>query len=362
MRVMLLVTDLERGGTPLRLARLARGLAEAGVEVHAGCLAPPGPVSADLEAAGVPTFACGARGPRDLQVLVRLRQIVNRIAPDLIHSTLTHANVAARLAGAVSRIPVVGSTATIEVERKEHLLLERISAGLDRAHIVNSHAVAEHVIRRFGVPRGRVYVVPPAPPAVSPHVDRAEARAALGIPEHEFVVAWVGRFDPAKRLELVIRCAEIMTRVATRFLLVGDGPERSRVEQMLRLSSARRVVHLLGWREDVAAVLAAADAFLFPSLTEGMPNAVLEAMAAGLPVVGSDIPALRELSRGGELLRLVAGEAPSSYAAALMELREDEPARRALGERAASWVRQELDPRATVAAVLRVYERVLGAK
>ena len=359
MRVILLVTDLERGGTPLRIARLARGLQAARVDVHVGCLAPPGPVGDDLAAAGIPTFACHADSPRDFVALKRLSQQVRQIDPDLIHSTLVHANVAARLVGLVQRRPVVSSTATIEVERYWHRALERVTADMDRAHIVNSATLAEHVTRVFGVPRRRVHVVPPSLDPWPRRTERAAARAALDIPEREFVVAWVGRFDPVKRLDLLVRSAEIMSAVPSRFLLVGDGPYRATLERILRLSNARRLVHLLGWREDVGAILSAADAFLFPSLTEGMPNAVLEALACGVPIVASDIPALRELSAGGERMLLVPTDKPQDFAAALLQLREDADRRRELGARGAAWARANLDPRATVQAVLQVYRRAL---
>jgi glycosyltransferase involved in cell wall biosynthesis len=355
---MLLVTDFERGGTPHRIARLARGLREAGVDVFAGCLAPPGPVSTDLKAAGVPTFACDAQDARDFLALKRLSQHVRRIRPDLIHSTLTHANVAARLVGVIQRIPIVGSTATIEVERPWHRAIERATAGIDRAHIVNSQALAEHVIRVFGLPRGRVHVVPPSLDPLPERMDQAAARTALGIPPHEFVVAWVGRLDPVKRLDILIQCAAVLTAVPARFLVVGDGPDRPRLEQLLRHSGAGQRVHLLGWRTDTDAILSAADAFLFPSLTEGMPNAVLEAMACGLPVVASDIPVLRELAAGGERCLLVPGDDPRAYAAALLKLRDDPVLCVALARRAAEWAQTHLDPQQTINAVLQIYNRV----
>jgi glycosyltransferase involved in cell wall biosynthesis len=359
MRVILLVTDHQRGGSPLRLARLARGLRDAGVEVHAGCLAPPGPISVELQTAGIPTFACGAEDARDFLALARLSQHVRRIRPDLIHATLTHANVAARIVGVVQRVPVIGSTATIEIERPWHRSVERATARIDRAHIVNSQAVAEHVISAFGIARRRVHVIPPSLDPFPQLSSRAAARAALEIPEHEFVVAWVGRLDPVKRIELLIGCAEILTSIPIRFLIVGDGPHRGHVEQTLKLSSAARVVHLLGWRTDVTAILSAADAFLFPSLTEGMPNAVLEALACGLPVVGSDIPVLRELAGGEERLLLVSDNQPAAFAGVLARLHAEPDVRRALGERGATWARANLSLEATVQTAVRIYENVL---
>lgn len=358
MRVLLLVTDLERGGTPLRIARLARRLREVGVDATVGCLAPRGPVAEDLEADGVPTFGCGARNTRDVRALARLLTWVRRLRPTVLHATLTHANVAARLVGALQRIPVIGATATVEVERYWHRLLERATARFDRAHIVNSAAVADHVVRVFRLPREKVFVVPPSLDPPPCRMDRAAARAALAIPAGEFVVVWVGRFDPVKRLELVIGAAEALTDIPARFLLVGDGTDRPRVERLLRASSAANNVHLLGWHTDVGRVLSAADAFIFPSRTEGMPNAVLEAMACGVPVVASDIPILRELSGNGQMFLLVRRPTATDFAAALARLYADAALRAALSARSADWARTHLDPAATLAAVRGVYAHV----
>jgi glycosyltransferase involved in cell wall biosynthesis len=362
MRVVLLVTDLERGGTPLRLARLARGLKRLGVEVHVGCLASAGPVGAELESDAVPTFACNARGPRDLFALRRLASHLLRIQPDLVHATLTHANVAARLVGDWLRIPVVTSTATIEVERRWHLTVERCTAALDRGHIVNSRALADHVATNFAVPRERIYVVPPSIDPVPARIDRSRAREQFGLPTDAFVVLWAGRFDPVKRLDIAIRCAELLARQGCHLLLAGDGPTREQIEMLVRASPASPSIHLLGWQRDLAPALSAADAFLFPSLTEGMPNAVLQAMAFGLPVVGSHIAALRELAGDEERILLVAEGDEHGFAAGLLRLYEEPELRRELGHRAADWARLRFDLRRTVQATRDVYEHVLSRR
>lgn len=358
MRVALLVTDLERGGTPLRLVRLARGLQTAAVRVAVGCLAPRGPLSIELESAGIPTFACDARGPRDIAAIARLRRHVERLRPDVLHASLTHANVAARLVGLATRVPVLTSTATIEVERRWHIWAERLTARLDRGHVVNSVTLANHVQRELWLPARHVHIVPPLPPAAGQSLSRAAARAALGIPEHEFVVAWAGRFDPVKRLEIVVACAEILADAPVRCLIAGAGPHRADLERLIRLSSAARSIDLLGWQDDLGPILAAADVFLFPSLTEGLPNTVLQALAAGLPVVGSDIPALRELAGGESRLLLVTGAEPRRFAAVLRELRDAPERRAALGAAAAAWARAALDPQAAIDATIRLYEAV----
>ncbi len=359
MRVVLLVTDLQRGGTPLRIARLARRLRATGVEAHVGCLAARGELHAQLEADGVPTFACDARGAWDLAVLGRLARTLRALRPDLIHATLTHANVVARLIGRRLRIPVLTSTATIEVERRWHRWVESLTAPLDRGHIVNSPALAEHVSRRFGYARQRVFVVPPCLDPAPKRIDRAVARRQLGLNEQGFVVAWIGRMDPVKRLPLLLECAARLAAADVEWVLAGDGPERARIEALLAQRKLAGVVHLVGWQSDVAPVLSAADALLLPSRTEGVPNAVLEALACGVPVVASDLPTLRALRSDGAPLTLVPGDEPGAYVAALSGLRGDRAAAAAQSAASLAWAARALAPERTVRALLAVYESVL---
>lgn len=313
MRIVLLVTDLQPGGTPLRIAAIARGLRDAGDEVMVGCLAGRGPVSDELERDGITTFACGARRPWHLGAIWRLYAHLRRIRPDIVHSTLLHANVAARLVCDWLRIPLLTSTATIEVERKWHLRLERWTAGWDAGHIVNGPSLAEHVIREFGRPRERVYVVPPFLDRVPTLIDRAEARRQLGLPLDAPVVGWFGRFDPVKRLDLILDCAIELRDTDIHFVLAGDGPLRPAIEARVGREHLAGRVHLPGWLPDPGVLLSAADVMVFPSLTEGLPNAVLQSLWAGVPVVGSDIPSHRDLAGEGRRLRLISGAATSGW-------------------------------------------------
>lgn len=362
MRVVLLVTDLERGGTPLRLARLATDLRDLGCEVHVGCLAPPGPVGAELEKAGISTFACDARGPYDVLTFRRLARRLRIIRPDIVHATLTHANVAARVVGRWLGIPVATSTATIEVERRRHLRLERWTSGWDRGHIVNSRAVAEHVMRAFGLPAEKVHVVPPAVATPRERLERVEARRRFQIPENSFAILWAGRFDPVKRIDLAIRCASQLANLNAHLLLAGDGPLRETVRGWIAADGARERIRQLGWQDDLGAAMSAADALLVCSLTEGMPNAALQAMAFGLPTVGSDIPALRELA-GDEQRLLIAKTADVRGLVEMLRLvREDAAGRDAMVERAARWVREHADPLASARAIRTVYATILGER
>jgi glycosyltransferase involved in cell wall biosynthesis len=301
MRVLMLATDLERGGLPMRLARLAIALRGAGVEPVVGCLAPPGPVSADLEAAGIETFSCEAAGRYDVSCLRRLADHVRRIRPDLIQSFLFHANLAARLVGRQGQCrPLVTGTVTIEIERPLHRLLESLTCGLSDLHVANSRAVADHLVVDLGFPPERIVVIPNG--IVLEDIDRTPAigRSSHGLADRVPLIVWAGRMDPVKNLETFVRViARLRDRMSVQAVLLGDGPERNRMADLIRKQGLSSVIGMTLWSDEVIGWLKAADLLLFPSLTEGSPNVVIEAMACGCPVVASNVPACRELIEPG---------------------------------------------------------------
>ncbi|MEE8169045.1 MAG: glycosyltransferase, partial [Phycisphaerae bacterium] len=195
------MTDLQRGGTPLRVVRWSRWLRRIDVEPVVGCLAGPGPLSDELGRLGVAHFTCGARHPLDATALVRLARHIRRFNPDLIHSSLFHANLAARFVGRLDRRrPIVTNTVTVEVERIWHRRLEQLTARLSDAHVCNAPAVARDVVRKLGFPAHRVVIIPNGVDLDAMDATPPMERAPLGIPEGAALLVWVGRMDPVKDL------------------------------------------------------------------------------------------------------------------------------------------------------------------
>lgn len=356
----LLVTDLERGGTPLRVARLARALRAADVDVSVGCLARLGPVGAQLAREGFDAFACDARSAADLRVLPRLRKRLRARGPEILHTFLVHANVAGRLAAWGLGCIVVGTTATVEVERRWHGVAERWTGGLETAHIVNTAALAEHVRRSFGT--RAVHVVHPQIERVAAGRTRAEARAMLGLPVDARLIAWAGRCDPVKRVEVLLAALAMLAN--THLALAGDGPEEARWRSLAEKHGVANRVRWLGWQSDLGDLFAAADLLALPSRTEGLPNVVLQAMDFGLPAVCSALPGLALLGDGLRLVDAAERQFAEAFACALRDdlARSEAAAKRA--ERGKALVRSiaHFDERGAGREMLATYERILGGR
>jgi glycosyltransferase involved in cell wall biosynthesis len=363
-RLLYVITDLETGGVPLHLHRLATSLDRTRFDPLVVSLAPPGPVSAMLEADGVPTRACGARGSLEVAALWRLRRIIRRFRPDLIHALLFHANIAARLVGRLAGVPrdrVITEIQTVEIERPWHLVVDQLTHGLCRCQVGNSPAVIDHLVQRAALPREFLICIPGGvDPARFQDVAPAD-RAAWEIAPPAKLLIWVGRMDPVKGLDYLLDALPLLPAdPPTHLLLVGDGPERPRAEARAERLGLRHRVHFTGFRQDIPALLAAADLFVFPSLTEGMPNALLEAMAAGLPVVACDVPGCHDLIDNQVNGLLVPPRSARALAAAVAQLLADPALARRLGRAARRTVMRSHSQDICHANYAALYGRILG--
>lgn len=187
--------------------------------------------------------------------------------------------------------------------------------------------------------------------------DRGMARAALGYTSGDFVVGHLGRFSDAKNHRTIIEVAARMTgEVANaRFLLVGDGPEHHAVEAEARRRGIADRIRFVGWVNDPAAMLGAMDAFLFPSLWEGFPLALLEAQAAGLPIVASDIACHREALPAAQQALLAAPTNAAALSGFLIRLYKEPQLREGLASANRQNVRQ-YHIRAIAAQLFDIYE------
>jgi glycosyltransferase involved in cell wall biosynthesis len=324
MRVLLVIPTLDESGAEKQFTMLATGLPRPEFDVHVVALTRGGPYEAELKAAGIPVTILGKRFKFDPIALLRLRSAIAKLMPDVIHGWLFAGNSYVRLlAGGSPKPAVIVSERCVDVWKAGwQTWLDRRQIARTAALVGNSNAVAEFY-RGLGYPADRVTVIPNAiearPDAIPARLSqRDRVRAELQVPPDAHVIMYIGRLARQKRVADLVWAAELLNamQVPIRFFVIGDGPERERLERYANSLDVGASTRFLGHRHDARSLLAAADVFWLASEFEGMSNSLMEAMAEGLPCVVSDIPANRELITDGETGRL----APVGDAAAFAHL------------------------------------------
>jgi glycosyltransferase involved in cell wall biosynthesis len=294
-----------------------------------------------------------------------LAHLLKRHRPDVFHAHMS-SPVACKwaLAAAVlARVPAVLGTVQVgeyePPDRSAYWQLRALTRGVDR-YLAVSGAIAAELVERLGWPAEKVEV---SYNAVD--VARAAVAAPPGLREQlggsttRPLVLTPARLDAQKGHDVLLEAATAIPDAC--FVFAGEGPERGRLEALAGdLGLADRVL-FLGRREDVPQLLAAADVFALPSLYEGSSLAVLEAMAAGTPVVSSAIGGTDELVADGESGLLMAPGDSQALATALRRLLDDPDLGQRLAARARERVEEDLTRERMAARVTGVYEKLLGA-
>lgn len=368
-RVALVVGQLHVGGAERQLFELARHLDRSRHEPLVVCLSRVvDPYAGRLREAGVEVAVLPRRRSGDPFRVAALAVFLRRRRVDLAHSFLLAANAytwaASRLAGGV---PYIASSRTCipPVGRWRWRVHQRAFRAAS-AIVANARNVAEFTRALYGLPSGRLHVIPNGVPIerFARGAGREAARGRWGIPADALVVGTLGRLSAEKNLELFLRMA---SRVAsndpgmrTRFLVVGDGPVRSELGALsTRLELDGRVL-FAGEQADVPAAMAAMDLFVLTSDTEGMPNAVMEAMASSLPVVATRVGGTPELVEDGLTGRLVPRGDLETLCERVVSLLEDAATRGRMGEAGREKMAREYSVAAMVSATSRLYDEVAG--
>ncbi len=356
-RVLVLITLAEIGGAQTYVTSLLPALVER-FDVTVAAWG-PGPLEEAARAAGasyVPLrHVRRALHPiHDLRGLVELVRLCRRIRPQLVHANSSKAGILGRLAAFAARVPVRVFTAHGWAFKAHHGLPATLYLWADwlmRPLTTAVVCVAESELRAglaAGTTTAQQAVV--IPNAVD--VGRFERAPGQGEPP---VVLSVGRLKEPKDYGTFARALALLEPGSFAAQIAGDGPDRDEVEALLPAGSA-----LLGDRSDVAALLAGADVFVLPSRSEGMPLSVLEAMAAGLPVVASAVGGVPELVVDGETGLLVPPGDEDALAEALARLLADPALRRRLGAAGHARALERFDVGGFRRAHVELYERLLS--
>ncbi len=347
-RVLHVITRLDRGGSADNTVLSCIGLRERGWEVTLayGPTSDPTPMLGSLERTGsipilrVPDLVRAIRPLSDIRAYRTLRAIMVDGGFDIIHTHTSKAGLLGRRASRGLRSKVVhtphghvfhgyfGSTLTRAIIAAER----RAARWCDSIVVLTDRGREDHL--EAGVGEARQFVtIPSGVPLASflaAFPESGHARKALGLEPGMAVAGCVARLVPVKGQQILLEAAALLAerQPSLRILLAGDGEDRAPLEERARREDLRGRVIFTGHLDDPRPALAAMDIFVLPSLNEGQGRAAVEAMAAGLPVIASEVGGLPEVLDGGGAGLLVPPGDPAALAAALDELLSS-PARRA---------------------------------
>ncbi|OGA03352.1 MAG: hypothetical protein A3I00_07835 [Betaproteobacteria bacterium RIFCSPLOWO2_02_FULL_64_12] len=383
-RVLLAITKSELGGAQRYVAQLVRLLPRHGFEPVVAC-GGNGWLVDRARAAGAQVIQVrglsGARtfqGLSELRTLGELGRIIRGGDYDVVHGNSTRAGFLARLAAHRARVPVVVFTAhgfffeerMNGFRRATYAAAERLAARWSDAIITVSEADRAAAVRAGLCPVEKLVTIRNG--LDQDHLlrlrqDRAHAgRPVLASGESSsYLVGTLANLYPTKGLDHLVAAMADVQKVepSARLVVVGEGPERLRLEALVRVHGVEGSVTFLGRMADPWRVLSGVDLFVLSSTKEGLPFALIEAMAAGLPIVATRVGGIPEVLVDGRSALLVPPGDPGALSQAICRLLREPRLATALGEEAQhAFLRDGLTAEAMAAATASLYRRLLAAK
>jgi L-malate glycosyltransferase len=379
-RILVLTTVMTTGGVQKAVMQLARGLTDRGHQVTVVVMYDKSGVTGRYEAEfGLPIQDLGMNPsgsvPMKLGAMVRgvyrLWRLLRREGIDVLQSFTHYSNILGPIMGVAAGVPVrITSQRTLLEGRSRWLrVADRIVSrlGLAQRMVAVSDATRRFCVDVEGLRPERVVTIPNGVDlnAVRPLEDgprRMALRSELSLEDGHVAVTTVARLEDQKGYEFLLQTAALLAPrwPAARFLWVGDGELRGEMARKIEQLGLGDRIRLLGTRTDIADILAASDLFAFASISEGMPNAVLEAMAVGLPVVATDAGGTGELVVPGVTGWLVPTRDPAALVTAMDEALGDPKLRRAMGGGGRSRAEERFTVDRYVEGFEALYERLLA--
>jgi len=347
MRITYIIPSMRVGGTERQLLYLMEGLA-AENEVNLVCTSAGGAWIGEARRIAARVQVLKARSGWDFTQQWAIADALRAHPPHVMHTFLfgfdLYANKAAQRAG----VPVIVSSRRelAHWQKRRHLFMQRRANRYVQAIVANSEAVADDVRRREQADPSLVRVIPNGlhADACQCHASNDALRERFGLPKGKHIVGMVANFSPVKDHRLFLDMAGILLqrRQDVHFVLVGTGPLLDAIGCLVLRRGQAEHFNRFATINEIAELQAVMDVSVLCSKREGFPNAIMESMAAGKPVVAAAVGGVTELVREGETGRLVHSREPKDFADAVETcLNHPEEARR-MGGAAARWVREHL--------------------
>lgn len=363
IRIAFCITELDPGGAERALTQLVLNLDRNRWQPLVICLGPPGHFADVLTSAGIDVVCLNAKGLWSVpRIFYRVTKELRRFQPVLLQTFLFHANIVGRIAARLAGVKTVVSGLRVAERRAGwHGIIDRWTNGLVKTNVCVSRGVADFSRDVVGLSPSKLVVIPNAV-QVEQFAKAAPANLTqFGIPAGSQTFISIGRLDRQKGFDVLIDAVAALTSLPADiyFLIVGEGPESGDLqEQVIRANLSDRI-RFSSRRSDVPNLLAASMALILPSRWEGMPNVVLEAMAAGRPVIATQVEGIAELVQDGVTGLIVQPEQPGELARAIQRLLADPHFVVSAGTESQALVLKSFTTQQSVTAYEHLYETLL---
>ena len=369
VRVVFLITELNIAGAEKVVARTATHLSKDRYRVLVSCLYGPGPVAGEIRAASIPVMDLEAQSKWDLRVVYRLFRLLKRENIQILHSHLFHANLLGRIAGKMAGVPIVISTRhSVDIGGRGREWINRWTKRWTDVTIAVSDQACEAERRWSGTKSGEIVTIYDG--IKTEAFERAdlqeskELKRKLGIESDAPVIGMIARFHRAKGHSYLM---EAMPYILDQFpkakvLLIGGGELRPTIKEKVQKLGLTDSIIFTGIRQDIPRILSALDLFVLPSLWEGLGIAILEAMAAGLPVVATRVGGIPEVVEDRVTGLLVPPRDPEALAKAIIALLQDRERAKDMGRAGRERVEKHFSVERMVQQTEALYEELIGEK
>lgn len=363
--VCFVITDLNVGGAEKALVNLATSLPKNLWKISVINLGGEEPLAETLRADGLEVRCLAVSKRKPVKAIRQMAATLRELKPQLVQTFMFHANVAGRLGARLAGIRwILGGLRVAEHQKGWHLIVDRLTTWLTLGSVCVSEGVCRFSHEYGGLAESRLTVIPNGVDVTRFNSNQATDRSEFSLKANDHVSLFIGRLDAQKGLPFLLDAAETVARQAPHWHLLMMGREGSESDwfhtRVKESPILRKHLHWIGFRTDVPELLAACDELVLPSLWEGMPNVVLEAMAARRAVIGTDVEGTNELVVPGQTGWIVPPENAQALADAILEAISKPEQTRALGHAGRERVETHYTQTRTIEAYEKLWSGVLG--
>ncbi len=369
INILHIISKLPVGGVENQLSLIIRKYDKKIFCPFVCSLSDKGEIGKEIEEAGIEVVSLNKLKHRfDPTIVSDIYHLIKKKNIKIVRTHQYHANLYGRLAAFFARVPcIVASVHNVyTIDRKLHRrIINRFLARLTDRIVAVSETVKKDILKYDGLHENKVIVIHNGiDTARFSDIDGKAIRSEFNIPCDVPVIGTIGRLTLQKGIKYLIKATSVIKKRFPRITLfiVGDGPIREELQHYAKTFGLNRHAIFTGFRRDVSSLLAAMDIFVLPSLWEGLPNALLEAMASGKPIITTDIPPIREVINSENVGILIPPKDSTALALSIESLLVNKTFAVSLGNNAKNRAYSNFNIETTVKKYTELFKEILRNK